>query len=139
MGRESRVRVLTLPQSAHERLAGEVAEQAAALLQARLRALPQAPRLIRRQVQRVQERPAALRRRPPAWGTRLASEPWHASGYPRASRDIIGFPLGQPCPGLSSWSSATLFAVRKKPLTLILLLDLSSSNYLSKLSDKNMS
>lgn len=50
-----------------ERLARAVAEQAAALLQARLRALPQAPRAARRQIERVQEWPAALRRRAPPW------------------------------------------------------------------------
>ena len=113
------VRVLTLPQSAHERLAREVAEQAAALLQARLRAPPQAPRLICRQVQRVQERPAALRRRAPAWGTRLASEPWHASGYPLASRDIIGFRLANHVRGCLA-GRQPLCSVRKKPLTLTL-------------------
>lgn len=92
---------MSLLHNAPERLAREVAEQAAALLQARLRALPQAPRAARRQVQRVQERPAALRRCAPSWGSRLASEPSHAS-----DKTLDQLPFGQPHRGLSGWPSA---------------------------------
>jgi len=51
--------------AAPQRRAGQVAEQAAGLLQAVLRAAPQAPAGTGAHVQRVQEGPAALRRRAP--------------------------------------------------------------------------